>query len=99
MTCRFELSVEACSLDPQLLSGHAIAAKLYHDSPDLSEAQPILEATLDLVGQGPDASDRMAGSQADWHTGAAKVLVLRCVLLVLVQVLCCAARHDAMLCK
>lgn len=70
--------MEACSLDPQLLSGHAIAAKLYHDSPDLSDAQPVLESTLDLVGQGPDTSDRMAGSQADWHTGAAKVPVLYC---------------------
>lgn len=76
MTCRLELSVEARSLDPQLLSGHSVAAKLYHDSPDLSDAQPVLESTLDLVGQGPDTSDRMAGSQADWHTGTAKVLVL-----------------------
>ena len=79
--CRLKLSVEARSLDPELLSGHAIAAKLYHDSPDLSDAQPVLESTLDLVGQGPDTSNRMAGSPADWHTGAAKVLVLCCAAL------------------
>ena len=100
-TCRFELSLEARSLDPQLLSGHAIAAKLYHDSPDLSNAQPVLESTLDLVGQGPDTSDRMAGSQADWHIGAAKatcaVLVLCCAVLCC-AVLCCAVLCCAVLC-
>ncbi|KAL3153868.1 hypothetical protein ABBQ32_013441 [Trebouxia sp. C0010 RCD-2024] len=71
-TNRLELSVEAHSLDPQLLSRHAIVAKLYHDSPDLSNAEPVVEGSLDLVGQGLDTSDRMAGSEADWHTGAAK---------------------------
>lgn len=99
MTCRLELSVEARSLDPQLLSGHAIAAKLYHDSPDLSDAQPVLETTLDLEGQGPDTSDRMAGSQADWHTGAAKVLVLvRCWAVLCYAMPCCAEMGGAVLC-
>ena len=92
-----ELNVEARSLDPQLLRGHAITAKLYHDSPDLSDAQPVLESTLDLVGQGPDTSDRMAGSQVDWHTGAAKVAVLCCAVLCC-AVLCCAVLYCAVLC-
>ena len=70
---RLEVSVEALSIDPQLLIGYCVAAKLYHDMSDLTEAQPILEATLDLVGQGPSTSDRMAGSKADWHTGSAQV--------------------------
>lgn len=67
------MSVEALSIDPQLLSGYCVAAKLYHDMSDLTEAQPVLEATLDLVGQGPITSDRMAGSKVDWHTGSAQV--------------------------
>jgi len=70
---RLDLSIEVLSIDPQLLSGHSVAAKLYHDTPDLTEAQPVLETTLDLTGQGPSTSDRMAGSKADWYRGAAQV--------------------------
>jgi hypothetical protein len=70
---RLDLSIEVLSIDPQLLSGYSVAAKLYHDSPDLTEAQPVLETTLDLTGQGPSTSDRMAGSKADWHRGTAQV--------------------------
>lgn len=87
--------MEALSVDPQLLSGHAIAAKLYHDSPDLSDAQPVLESTLDLVGQGPCTSDRMAGSQADWHTGTAKVALLCCCPALPCPGLLCLAMLDA----
>ena len=75
---RLELSVEALSIDPQLLSRYCVAAKLYHDMSDLTEAQPVLEATLDLVGQGPNTSDRMAGSKADWYTGSAQVSPHKC---------------------
>ncbi|KAA6422205.1 MAG: hydrolyzing O-glycosyl compounds [Trebouxia sp. A1-2] len=71
-SARLDLSIEVLSIDPQLLSGHSVAAKLYHDTPDLTEAQPVLETTLDLTGQGPSTSDRMAGSKADWHRGAAQ---------------------------
>ncbi len=70
---RLDLSIEVLSIDSQLLSGHSVAAKLYHDTPDLTEAQPVLETTLDLTGQGPSTSDRMAGSKADWHRGTAQV--------------------------
>ena len=70
---RLDLSIEVLCIDPQLLSGHSVAAKLYHDTPDLTEAQPVLETTLDLTGQGPSTSDRMAGSKAHWHRGTAQV--------------------------
>ena len=71
--CRFELSVSALSINPQWLPGHLVTVKLYRDSPDLTESQPVLEATLDLKAEGPSTSDRMAGSPVDWQTGAAQV--------------------------
>jgi len=70
---RLELSVEALSIDPELMKGYTIAAKLYHDSPNLTDAEPILEASLDVTVQGASTSDRMAGSKADWHRGTSQV--------------------------
>ena len=65
--------MDALSIDSQLLSGHSVAVKLYHDAPDFTEAQPLLEASLDLTPKGPSTSGRMAGSRADWHAATAHV--------------------------
>ena len=81
------MSLEALSVDPKLLEGHTVAARLFHDSPNLADTQPIFEATLDLALQGPCTSDRMAGSKAEWYKGAAQVGLRKSVMIV--QSLCC----------
>lgn len=69
--------METQSIDPKLLSGHSLAVKLYRDLPEFAEAQPLLEATMDVVAQEVSSSERMTGSRADWHAGSAQVRLLR----------------------
>ena len=76
------MSLEALSVDPKLLEGHTVAARLFHDTPSLADTQPIFEATLDLAVQGPCTSDRMAGSKAEWYKGAAQVGLRKSVMIV-----------------
>ena len=64
------------SLDVELLKQHKLEAKLYRDSGDLPDAQPIIHGTLALTMTGAITSDRMNGSSAKWHQASAQVKLL-----------------------
>ena len=71
--CRLEVSTQVLGLDVEVLKQHKLEAKLYRDSADLTDVQPIIHDTLALTLTGASTSDRMNGSTADWHQTSAQV--------------------------
>ena len=63
-------------LDGEALKQHRIEAKLYRDSGDLSNAQPVVQGSLGLTVTDASTADRMNGSNATWLQATAQVPLL-----------------------